>query len=110
VRLDYHHRRRAVHRSWTFTDREMVIEDRIEGTGQHRLSRFLHTPWPTKRVGERVHIMTPEAEFILAAETPPHLEERMCWQAYGKGVPGRAIRFDAQAALPWNGRIHIEVR
>lgn len=99
----------SVTRRWTL-GAALVIEDAVEGTGRHRIERRLHTAFPVLPDGNgRVVIETPAGRLRAAADVPLALEARTRWLAYGEGVPATAIIAASDAALPWRGRLTVEV-
>jgi len=96
-----------VTRSWHFSPGRLTIEDNVAGRGRHRLTRRLVTPYPVRQSGSDAVIDTPAGAFALSG---PGLEIQAGkrWVAYGEAQPASIITWDAEACLPWNGRITVE--
>ncbi len=87
-------------------DGQVVITDRIAGRGRFTVTRHFHTPLPVVikddhvELGGRFRLRAPGGRIIIA---PARL-----WVAYGRDVPGWAIRVESPTRLPWDATTVIE--
>lgn len=95
-----------VRRRWTFTNKEVRIDDGVSGRGTHVIERTLVTPLAVRIEGTRAIIGD---TFALAGDvTAPRAEPVTIWHAYNNGMPGTRIVFETRAGLPWSGTLTLE--
>ncbi len=90
----------AVERTWTFDDRRMSLTDRIDGNGEHSVSRRFHTTGDVIVDGSGAVIVTAGRRFRLDIDGPVRISPATSWSAYGVGVPSRLIDVTAKVRLP----------
>jgi hypothetical protein len=95
--------RGPANRIWTFDGDTLIIHDRIDGTGRHRVARRLHTGLPVSQVGYAVRV----ADCTIEADVAPSLKPATLWTAYGVGVPATAIVFETVKTLPYQAEIRV---
>ncbi len=98
----------AVERHWTFSDGALSILDRVEGTGQHRIERLLHTPHPVHRTVGGLVIQGAETAYRITADGPLSTGPATRWRAYGVGDGATVIRIHNQAQLPFQAVLKVE--
>ncbi len=97
-----------VTRQWCFAAGRLEIEDKVAGRGRRRITRRLVTPHPVRRDGSAAIIETSAGHFAVSSSTGLEIVASKRWVAYGQPEPAWAIWWDADADLPWNGRITVE--
>lgn len=90
-------------RVWRFAEDNLVISDRIDGTGRHRVDSYLHTTLPVSSNGGEI-LMGP---FRVTTQYPAILGAADRWTAYGQGLPATSIRYTAEVQLPWSSTIEV---
>ena len=83
-------------RSWKFTDKEVTISDTIEGTGHHKILRYLHTIHPTRNCSEGVTF----GPFKVSSSAKPELKTTKYWKSYGISGDAMTIIFSDAVSLP----------
>lgn len=98
----------AVERQWRFQDRRVMVEDRVEGRGQHHLCRRLVTPLTAEILADGTVLLGGRFHVKADGGTPRLVPLRL-WHAYGEGTPGTAVEFHHTTALPWTGTLSIDL-
>lgn len=99
----------AVTRQWRFSDRLMVLTDRVDGRGTHEVTRRLHTVLPVEQADNEVLIDGGSRRFRIRTDGAVTLQAATCWTTYGDGVPATAIEIAGRESLPYDGNIEVEV-
>jgi len=99
----------TVNRHWQFTDTSMSLSDTVEGETRHRLSRILVTPLDVIPRDGFFELRGHKQSFRLTCDGDVSVEPLTRWTAYGQGVPVTAIRLELNAALPWRGKLSLEI-
>lgn len=101
----------ALTRRWTLGHRAVAIEDRLEGRGRRNLIRRLATPLEAEALPMGVLLKGSGKTLWVSGGSAAAVTARpiTLWHAYGNGRPGVLIEFAERAALPWAGRLNIEV-
>lgn len=86
---------------------KVIIEDRVEGRGSHRLVRRFHTSLDLSLEAGAV-ILGQRFRLSVAGVTIT-IEPRTLWTSYGHGRPGHAVVLTQNVPLPWSGQTIIEV-
>jgi hypothetical protein len=95
-------------RRWFFTDSAVTITDRVEGRGNHVVTRLLHTILEVEPDGDALVLRGAEGRYRVRAGDAMTLGPATCWRAYGDGGPATTIRIDTAATLPWESTITVE--
>jgi hypothetical protein len=96
-------------RHWHFSPTTMTLNDSVEGSRNHHLSRFLVTPLDVSQCSYGVELRGEGIAFSLSADGDITVEPITQWIAYGRGQPATAIQIISKTALPWTGTILLEV-
>jgi hypothetical protein len=96
-------------RHWHFSPTTMTLNDSVEGSRNHHLSRFLVTPLDVSQSSYGVELRGEDIAFSLSADGDITVEPITRWIAYGRGQPATAIQIISKKALPWTGIILLEV-
>lgn len=101
----------ALTRRWRFSSRGMSIEDRLDGRGRRKIARMFVTPLAVEAMPGGVLLTGGGRTLWLSAvgETTIRLRTVTLWHAYGAGRPGHLIEFSGNAALPWTGRVTLQI-
>ncbi|MDP6785618.1 MAG: heparinase II/III family protein [Rhodospirillales bacterium] len=99
----------ALSRRWSFSASQMRIDDGVDGSGRHCVSRRLHTTLAVERTADGALFTGREARFRIRADGPVTIEPATFWGAYGRGGPATAIDVTIAARLPWQGVLTVEV-
>ncbi len=97
-------------RSWRFEGKCLLLEDRLEGRGKHRLTRRLITSLEAETAAGGILLKGKNRRYRLgcSGEVAPGLEPLTRWHAYGRGTPATAIVMRSAETLPFSGSITIE--
>jgi hypothetical protein len=87
----------------------MTLNDTIEGSHKHHLSRFLVTPLDVSQSSDGVELHGRNIAFRLFVDGDITIEFITRWTAYGCGEPATAIQVTSKTALPWTGSLSLEV-
>ncbi|MBI5164818.1 MAG: heparinase II/III family protein [Magnetospirillum sp.] len=101
-----------VERRWSFSPRGLNVLDTIDGIGSHVVSRRFVTTMTVALKDGVVLLTAPSGRrFRLTADegTTMEMAPVTAWRAYGMGEPATAIAISTTAALPWSGRVTVEV-
>jgi len=101
----------ALTRRWTLENRGVIIDDRLEGRGRRRISRFFATPLAAEALPGGVLLKGGGRTLWLSAGPRAEMTARpiTLWRAYGEGRSGVLVEFSESADLPWSGRAVLEV-
>ena len=83
-------------RSWHFKHDEVLISDTIEGTGHHKILRYLHTTYLAKMMEGGVTF----GPFNISSSSKISVESTKYWKSYGKNENATAIIFSDMISLP----------
>jgi hypothetical protein len=99
-----------VTRNWRFSDNGFQISDQVDGTGQLRIRRLLHTIGEIDELDNHLIIRCEQNKFKLSwtGADQLHINECVEWSAYGTGKPAQSIVICCHARAPWRGVISIE--
>lgn len=93
-------------RRWRFDTDSLVIDDRIDGRGRHRILRRLHVPHAVVLEGKSAIIPLRHGRIRLSwGEGVPTTKPVTLWTAYGEGRDATAIEIAVEAELPFADRI-----
>ena len=96
-------------RSWKFSETEVNITDKIDGTGCHKVQRFLHTPEDFIKVTGQPILNSKAGSLILDSVSEFNILSSDYWLAYGQTKPAKTIQISSTASLPWVSTITIKV-
>lgn len=98
-----------VTRRWRFSDSGFLLEDTVDGSGQHQISRRLVTLGSVKLKEQGAEIALNGQRFLIQGDgTSVAAEDVTVWRAYGRGVPANMLVFTDKKSLPWAGHIRVE--
>lgn len=98
-----------VSRSAIFEEAGFTITDRIEGTGQHRIARRLHTPLAAHQDGNDVILEGNGLKFRVSAAGPMTIRSGKRWIAYGISEPCNILEISDDIALPTRLKIAVKL-
>jgi hypothetical protein len=96
-----------VTRRWRFSDTTLVVEDEIEGTGRHTVTRLLNTPLCAEAGGRVATLDQGSARWRVESDEMIAVEASTWWSAYGIGEACRRLRIEARVQLPWRGHLVV---
>jgi hypothetical protein len=96
-------------RHWHFNQTSMTLNDSIDGSLNHILSRHLVTPLDVSKSSGGVMLRGRDVEFNLSVDGDITIELITRWTAYGQGESVTAIQIISETALPWTGSLSLEV-
>ena len=100
----------SVSRDFSFSDNSVVVRDRVEGQGSHRISRSLCTPLDFSEEATGLVLKGKNVSFRLSGdETHFCVTAGKCWKAYGESVPINFITIETRASLPWSAFLKLEI-
>jgi len=100
---------RTICRHWQFSPTSMALNDQIDGSHKHHLSRVLVTPLDVTQTNVGVELRGKDVAFSLSVDGDITIEPITRWTAYGRGEPATAIRIASKVTLPWTGTLSLEV-
>jgi hypothetical protein len=96
-------------RHWQFSQNSMTLNDSVEGSRNHLLSRLLVTPLDVSQSSDGVELRGRDVAFNLSVDGEITIELITRWTAYGHGEPVTAIQIISKTTLPWTGNLSLEV-
>jgi hypothetical protein len=99
----------ALSRRWSFSASELRIDDDVEGSGRHRVTRRLHTTLTVEPTASGALLKGQDACFRIHADGPVTIEPATFWGAYGSAGPATTIDVTVATELPWQGALTVAV-
>ncbi len=96
-----------VTRRWRFDGNRLIVEDRVDGRGRHRIVRRLHTPMPVTRDGNDLVAQGRSGRFLVTSDAEMAFNPSAWWRAYGECAPANTIEISCTTDLPWTGFISV---
>lgn len=97
----------SVTRQWRFTSASLILNDRVEGSGKHEMTRVLITPLDVQKSDGGVKLKGRQTSFQLQCDGHIDIESITRWTAYGVGEPAIRIRITNPTSLPWSGSLTL---
>ncbi len=98
----------AATRRWRFDGDTMIVSDRVEGAGAHRIVRRLHTTHRVDACPGGALIAGGGREVRLTCDGAVTVETGKCWTAYGEAVAATVIDISLNATLPLETALTVE--
>jgi hypothetical protein len=99
----------TVTRHWRFFTDRLVIEDAVEGEGQHSIVRYLHTQLATASSGTTATLESGAGRIVVEADGLVSVDQSTRWTAYGAGHPAHRLCVAVSARLPWRGVMTVSL-
>ena len=96
-------------RRWSFSASELRIDDGVEGSGRHRVTRRLHTTLAVEPTASGALLKGQDACFRINADGPVTIGPATFWGAYGSAGPATTIDVTVATELPWQGVLTLAV-
>ena len=96
-------------RQWRFEEDGFVLDDEVNGSGRHRVTRRLVTTLEATNDGDAVRLSGPDGAFVVTGGGPATLAPCTRWEAYGEGRPATRLTWRTATRLPWRGRLEVRV-
>jgi hypothetical protein len=93
-------------RKITFNKTEIIVTDYIDGRGQHRIERNLHTTLTVTLQDKVIDI----GNYELRADDKANLTASNIWPTYGQKASATALSFTSSVNLPWTGRLILKIK
>jgi len=95
-------------REWTVDGDRFSIEDRLEGTGSHRICRRYVVCGNVTVDGPAATVKTGGRIYRIEAETEARKIDISRWDAYGSAAPATIIEYHHREKLPCRNQTVIE--
>ncbi len=96
-------------RIWSFKGNTMSVLDRIDGSGNHSITRTLCTTLAIEKASDGLILNGDGLSFWLRIDGGElELENGVRWTAYGEGQPATFIRLERRYDLPWQGYFTLD--
>ena len=95
-------------RSWNFSEKEVNITDIIDGTGCHKVQRFLHTSEHFIKVTGKPILNFQVGSLLLDSKSELKILSSDYWFAYGQTKPAKTIQISSTVSLPWVSTLTIK--
>ena len=110
VSLDFTSGGKSHHnRSWRFDHDEMMLSDKISGSGSHKITRRLHTCLSPKVIDGGILLSGKHTYQLQCTDGQIKINPATRWRAYGRGVPAYQIEISQVAQLPYSSELNVEV-
>lgn len=95
----------SISRSWSIAGGTVVIHDRVDGVGRHKVRRALATSLAVELINGAAIL---GARWRVWSRAPVRSQRITLWRAYGEGVPGTQLVWEDDAAFPFDDTLTIE--
>ena len=82
---------------------KVIIVDKLNGTGVHKIDRYLNTLWVPKNIDNKIYC----GPIKLVGDESVQFFKAKYWHSYAQSYIANVIKFSAFKKLPYKGILYI---